>query len=193
MASSQTPRGLRRKSLILEAAIELSLESGLGAITHRGIAEHATVPLGSTTYYFEALADIQEAAARSVTEQLVSTFRSELEDLGHTPEPEAIVEPLLRVLLPTGVDTAQVYHWYLDAVRIEGVRSVIAKWNADIVSLLSQYLALDEVTAEEVLALADGLLLNSLGKGEQPDKTAGRISNAIVAHLGMGHRDVASP
>lgn len=42
---------------------------GLHTITHRAVAAHAGVPLGSTTYYFRDLDDLLLAAVDAALEQ----------------------------------------------------------------------------------------------------------------------------
>ncbi len=49
--------GIKRRKLILEAALRVILREGVRGIRHRAIAEEAQVPLASTTYYFK---DIEE-------------------------------------------------------------------------------------------------------------------------------------
>lgn len=55
-----TPRN--RKEEVLKSALVLVAEYGLTGVTHRAIAEHASIPLGSTTYYFKKIEDIHFAA-----------------------------------------------------------------------------------------------------------------------------------
>ncbi len=61
------PEGRRRA--ILKAAAELMMEVGVGAVTHRKVAERAQVPLGSTTQYFTSLAELLGEAMVSRAEE----------------------------------------------------------------------------------------------------------------------------
>jgi DNA-binding transcriptional regulator YbjK len=55
-------RGARRRDAILQAALHVIAEQGVAAVTHRAVAAEASVPLASTTYYFESLDELLEGA-----------------------------------------------------------------------------------------------------------------------------------
>ncbi|MCH5645433.1 TetR family transcriptional regulator [Gordonia sp. ABSL49_1] len=63
MTSAATPKGARRRSLLIEAAGALLLEGGFDAVRHRAVADRAQLPLASTTYYFASLDDLMAEAA----------------------------------------------------------------------------------------------------------------------------------
>ncbi|NED68521.1 TetR family transcriptional regulator, partial [Streptomyces sp. SID10244] len=63
MTSAATPKGLRRRSRLIEAAGALLLEGGFDAVRHRAVADRAKLPLASTTYYFGSLEDLMAEAA----------------------------------------------------------------------------------------------------------------------------------
>jgi TetR/AcrR family transcriptional regulator, regulator of biofilm formation and stress response len=174
-------RGQRRRNLIVEAAAELSTQQGLGGLNHRKIAKHAAVPLGATTYYFKTLEEIQVEAAQHITEKLIFRFRAELETVASSRVAE-VAGPLVRVLLPPGTTAVSGYQWYLDAVRVPEVRAVISRWNQSIVTLLAERFGLTEEAAEEVVAVADGLLLAAAAKDISMTDLIRRVSQAL-AHL----------
>lgn len=60
------PEGRRRA--ILDAAVELIVESGPASITHRAIAARAGVSLGSTTQYFASIDELRELALQRIAE-----------------------------------------------------------------------------------------------------------------------------
>lgn len=47
-------RGELRRRLILDTTLRLIADGGVDSVTHRRVAEAATIPLGSMTYYFES-------------------------------------------------------------------------------------------------------------------------------------------
>ena len=59
--TSRKPEPNRRET-ILAATLELIAEGGVDSITHRRVANHAGIPLGSTTYYFESREHLIRAA-----------------------------------------------------------------------------------------------------------------------------------
>lgn len=175
-------KGRRRREQIVAAAAALSVRHGIGTLTHRQIAEHASVPLSATTYYFKTLTEIQVEATRHITQQLVARFAKELE----TIESNKIVDaarPLVRALLPLRTSTVVGYQWYLDAVRIPGVRAVIADWNHSVVELLAHRFDLEAETAAEVVAIADGLLLAAMAEESSRATTLRRMTHAL-GHFG---------
>lgn len=76
-----------RRQEIVAAAADL-LRNGEGKLTHRRVAEHAGVPLGSTTYYFASLDDLVADAfaylAAEVETDLAETAQL-IEDSDRTP------------------------------------------------------------------------------------------------------------
>lgn len=55
---------LPRREAILDAALALIAAHGTEQLTHRSVAEHAGVPLGSTTYYFASRDELVREAFR---------------------------------------------------------------------------------------------------------------------------------
>ncbi|CUR56717.1 conserved hypothetical protein [metagenome] len=80
------PEGRRR--MIEEAAADLLLETGGGAITHRQVASRAGVALGSTTHYFATLDELRDAALKLLTQRFdgdLAGFEELLQREGATP------------------------------------------------------------------------------------------------------------
>ena len=57
-------RGVASRRAILDAASGLIAEVGVGALTHRAVAEAAGLPLARVTYHFPKVDDLMLAAAR---------------------------------------------------------------------------------------------------------------------------------
>lgn len=172
-------KGRRRREQIVAAAAALSVRHGLGTLTHRQIAERASVPLSATTYYFKTLTEIQVEATRHITQRLVARFAKELE----TIESNKIVDvarPLVRALLPLHTSTVVGYQWYLDAVRIPEVRAVIVDWNHSVVELLARRFAVDVATGADIVAIADGVLLAAMAEESTRATTLRRMTQALA-------------
>jgi DNA-binding transcriptional regulator YbjK len=172
-------KGRRRREQIVAAAAALSVRRGLGELTHRQIAERASVPLSATTYYFTTLTEIQVEAARHITQRLVARFAKELETI-ETNKIVDVARPLVRALLPLHTSTVVGYQWYLDAVRIPEVRAVIVEWNHSVVELLTRRFAEDTATAAEIVAIADGLLLAAMAEESTRATTLRRMTRALA-------------
>lgn len=57
-----------RRQRIIDAAIRVVGEKGIGGLSHRSVAAEADVPLGSTTYHFKTLDELLVAALRQTNE-----------------------------------------------------------------------------------------------------------------------------
>ncbi|UNK70535.1 TetR family transcriptional regulator [Microbacterium sp. H1-D42] len=101
-----------RRRAIVEAAAELIVEIGVGALTHRLIAARAGVPLGATTQYFATLDDLRAEALHFLVAEVdlrVDSIRAALDERGATPA-------VLAELLAQGL---------ADAHAIEADRAVV--------------------------------------------------------------------
>src|SRR3954453_24204782 len=74
-------RGEARIEEILRATLDLIRRDGLGAVTHRTVAEASGVPLGSLTYYFATKQDLLRAALRLFVAEDVARLRATAEAL----------------------------------------------------------------------------------------------------------------
>src|ERR1700716_2614034 len=57
-------RSRRRRDALLTAALELIAEGGARAVTHRAVAARAGLPAATTTYFFDSIQQLVEAALR---------------------------------------------------------------------------------------------------------------------------------
>lgn len=65
---------------ILNAAIDVIIEKGAVAFTHRAVVARANVSLGSTTKYFSSIENLRESVMGTLVREMnadVSTFESE--------------------------------------------------------------------------------------------------------------------
>lgn len=64
MPTASTSKGEQRRRHLVDAAVQLMLEGGIGAIRHRAVAERAGVPLSATTYYFSSIDELVASAVQ---------------------------------------------------------------------------------------------------------------------------------
>lgn len=148
-----------RREEIVDAAAELLRDGGGGKLTHRAVAEHANVPLGSTTYYFASLDDLTEAALEHLAAQVDAGLVETAEDIAAGDgAPEAI---------------AKLFHDYLsdqDRVRTETAIYAAAlarpelvplshRWFDGLVDILSGLT--DRGTAELMAVFIDGACMHA--------------------------------
>jgi DNA-binding transcriptional regulator YbjK len=77
-------KGEAREREILEATIDLIYEEGLSAVTHRAVAQRASVSPSAPSYYFPSIDDLIAEAIRSI----VATMMEDLEALSARIEAE---------------------------------------------------------------------------------------------------------
>src|SRR3954452_12233965 len=74
-------RGEERIDEILRATLDVIRREGLGAVTHRTVAEESGVPLGSLTYYFATKQDLLRAALQLFVAEDIARLRATAEEL----------------------------------------------------------------------------------------------------------------
>jgi len=79
-------KGEAREREILEATIDLIYEEGLSAVTHRAVAQRASVRPSAPSYFFPSIDDLIAEAIRSI----VATMMEDLEALSARIEAEGM-------------------------------------------------------------------------------------------------------
>ncbi len=185
MAANRIPqqaRGEERRELILRAALAVIGRRGIGAVTHRSVAEEAGVPLGSLTYWFASKDDLlREALLRFVAEEAARLERVGAmltDDL----TPEEIAERFADVLA-AGEDEEQLaqFELYVEAARNPALREAAAECfrayeRVTALALRAAGVADAEETAAVFVSLADGLGLRRQASGEAPELTAAAVT-----------------
>lgn len=163
-----------RRLLLLETTLELIGREGVDAVSHRLVAQHAGVPLGSTTYWFrsrdemvtEALAHFARGETVAVAERLATVAP------GPTGAGTAVAVDALTALVAPQVSeqrwrTVAQYTLLSEAARRPELKPVVQAWNEAWWSALEQLfgelgLAAGRIEARMLLALLDGLLMQQL-------------------------------
>ncbi|MER7170521.1 TetR/AcrR family transcriptional regulator [Streptomyces mesophilus] len=158
-----------RRQRIIDAAIRVVGEKGIGGLSHRSVAAEADVPLGSTTYHFKTLDDLLVAALRQANEGFGKAVRERAPLLAPDADLAAELAQLTGEWLGgdrTGVELE--YELYLAALRRPALRPVAAEWCASVEEILVR--RVDRVTARAVVALLDGICLQVLLTGGEYDE-----------------------
>jgi DNA-binding transcriptional regulator YbjK len=162
------PEARRRR--IVEAAVEVIAEVGVGDATHRRIAAAAGVPLGSTTYYFPTLDDLVREALGLVAadfEQDLVGWKVALQD---ADDPAATLVDLAEQYLADRPRALLEYELYLAAARTDELRPLARHWLQGLRELLRS--TTDAPLADGIAALVDGAILQALVTGEPLDVEA---------------------
>lgn len=164
MTARRVPNDPGRRDRIVDAAYELMRRDGLHTLTHRRIAAHAGVPLGSTTYYFGDLDELVLAAVR----RSVAEGRERLREWSAALGPDADARQVCRALAEMSVEhvttaaarTVLDYELYVAGLRRENLRVESEAWIGLLRAALAEHL--DAATADALTAAADGLVLQAL-------------------------------
>lgn len=172
MSSAATPKGMRRRSLLIEAAGELLLDGGFDAVRHRAVADRAQLPLASTTYYFGSLEDLMAEAAAHVWRADEVGISGRCAALSRRRRAGlATAEALAEVFV--GPDTtieelAARYEMIALAARYPRLREVVVDRHALLSAIHGDVLAKssrlsDPVHVGQLIAMEDGAVVGALG------------------------------
>ncbi len=191
-ASHARPRGVARRIALLEATLELLGEIGADALTHRRVAEHAGLPLASTTYWFDSKEHLLTEALRYAAERDEGRLRAaaghlvaRCEDADRLPTAAEIVAVVLD---PCAEDDPSVpdahaaeraallaaYALMLEAARRPALQALSLQWSNAYRETVGALLhragsrrAADD--ARILMAATDGLLVDRLATGTEGD------------------------
>src|SRR4051812_43711544 len=169
--------GVDRIDEILRATLDVIRRDGLGAVTHRTVAEASGVPLGSITYYFATKQDLLRAALRLFVAEDVARLRATADALvaAGASGPE-VVERFAEVLEAQESGGVAQFDLYLEAsrdpvLRGAAIESLRAYAEVAELALRAAGVADPEAAATIVVATVDGLGLHRLAAG--PDAPEG--------------------
>ncbi|MEV5611305.1 TetR family transcriptional regulator [Streptomyces sp. NPDC052225] len=162
-----------RRGRIIDAAIRVVGEKGIGGLSHRTVAAEADVPLGSTTYHFKTLDELMVAALRQANEGFAKivaargAFRDPDRDLA-----DELAGVLGEWLAGDRVGVELEYELYLAALRRPALRPVAAEWCEELAEAVAG--RTDPRTARALVALMDGIALQVLLTGGEYDAAYAR-------------------
>lgn len=167
------PTGIRdveRRDRIARAAIDVVADRGVEGLSYRSVAKAAGVPLGSTTYYFETLEALLDAAVSTASD--ISRDRFDEWSRGIDDEDELPSHLTTLLLESTGRQrdwTVVEYELYVAALRRPRLRMLGMEWGTTLEGILARHV--DGVTAAALAAAASGLTLQSLISGVPLQRT----------------------
>lgn len=162
-------RGLERRALILDATLRVVGRAGIGAVTHRSVADEADVPFASVGYYFASKEDLLREALTCFVDEEVARLREVADRLeGLTDvDPDQLLDGFIGVL--EQVDSRAQFEIYLEAARVPELHAVADrcfKAYEEIARLALRAVGADESDVDSaaltVLALTDGLAVRRL-------------------------------
>lgn len=175
----QSARGAVRQAALVQAAVALVGEQGLGAVSHRAVARRAGVPLAATTYYFSSLESLLVDAVQALAAQWLDRAQAVLEQLPpQLAGPTELAEAAVAITVPVGPatdDLPTMYERYLEAGRSPALRPLVRSYDAALDDLLADVLSRaghPRSRARLLLAVVDGAVLRALAEGDAPRAAA---------------------
>jgi DNA-binding transcriptional regulator YbjK len=173
---------------LLQAATELLAEGGVKAVTHRAVAARARVPLAATTYYFESIQQLTEAAlSRHVGERVeeLTQITARAGVGGRTTEQIALRFADALVGRERDVIVAQ-YEVYLEAARTPALRPAVAAALDAFEDLARASLAVlgakrPDPAAKAFIALLDGFQLHRMARPRPAAEDAAELFESMRA------------
>ncbi|AUX46606.1 TetR family transcriptional regulator [Sorangium cellulosum] len=165
-----------RKDRLVATALDVIAEQGVAGASHRSIARAADVPLGSTTYHFASIDELLAAAFTRHAETVAARFEAGMRAArDRKAAVDFLVEHLGADLLGSARDLVLSVELYVAAARRPALRAVTQAWMLR--SRRALELHFDPVTARELDALIEGLVLHSALSTDPMD--AEQIRHAI--------------
>lgn len=161
-----------RRLLLLDSTLRLIADGGPDAVSHRAVAAHAGVSLGSTTYWFASRQEMVREALEHFALREIESLHERLDGvLGKRLSRRALVDQftahLVAQLGESRWRTAAQYALLAEAARDPELERVCREWTAAWNDALTEVFASlgarkPELEAQMFLAMLDGLLLNEL-------------------------------
>ncbi|TYP90433.1 TetR/AcrR family transcriptional regulator [Blastococcus xanthinilyticus] len=149
-----------RRERLVATTLEVIATRGVAGTSHRAIARAADVPLGSLTYHFTSLTELLAAAFTRHVDAVAARFDERMRAAPDRPAAlEALTEHVTGDLLGSSRDLVLAVELYVAAARDPALRAVTQDWMSRSRRSLERHL--DPVTAREVDALVEGLVLHS--------------------------------
>lgn len=149
-----------RKRRILDATLDVIAEHGVAGTTHRHIAARAGVPLGSVTYHFASLADLQAQAFARHVELQSTVFKGLFEDVQTREQFVGVLVDLVRGGPARHRSAVLGFELHLAALRNPELRALTQAWTRDSRTVLARFTGPD--SAARLDALLEGMIMHAL-------------------------------
>jgi DNA-binding transcriptional regulator YbjK len=163
-----------RRQRIIDATLEVIAIRGVAGTTHRRIADEASVPLGSVTYYFDSLEALISAAFLQLAAQSSAQFSARLDAATDRSEAiGAVVDIIAGTIWAEPRTLLLSYELYAFAARHPAVSDVMQHWMDSSRSALERFF--DPLTARALDALVEGIGIHNSIDRAPLDREAIRI------------------
>jgi TetR/AcrR family transcriptional regulator, regulator of biofilm formation and stress response len=182
-----------RRDRIIDAALDVIAAQGVAGASHRKIAEHARVPLGSMTYHFASMDELLTEAFRRFGNSIADRFDQQLGQARDVDGARLAVVDLIHLdLLDSQRDLVLTHELYTLAARKPVFRQITRDWMAR--SRRALGLHFDPDTCRMLDALIEGLFIHAALDTEPHDRaTTVEAVARITTPLGMPSQSRPGP
>jgi DNA-binding transcriptional regulator YbjK len=186
------PPNPERRHRILDAAIDILCDDGVGGLTHRQVDGRAGVPAGTTSNYFRTRQALLEATAARTVDlhwRHVETLQKEVGPMDR----DALAALLTRMLDPQGQFrrwTLARFELFMESTRREELRPLMKELQAAAVKSATLIFEAAGFTPapermDELSRLLNGFVFSNLTIAPEPDAhdAAGLVDRLLSAFL----------
>lgn len=187
--ASQSPStGTRER--ILDAALEIAAEDGIGAVTNRRLATAAGVSLGTLTYHFSSQDDVVRESLTRFVEREVKRLELIAESTD-TADPQAALQAVQQLLSGESGRRLAKLELYVTAARDERLRGAAARCFEAYDGIVAR--GLESVGVEprpivvrSTVALIDGMQLRRLALADDSELAVADAVALLLAGAASG-------
>ena len=198
-STGNTARGAQRRIEIIDAAIAVMAQVGLGGLSMRVVANQAQIPLGALSYYFDDKSDLVAQAFQQLSDREIERVVRTADRLQPTMPAEQLADLVADMIIdgftsPQGAIVTR-YELVTEASRDERLRPMFEGWYAAMVPALSRLFRdlgshQPELDSRTVMAVMAGLEIDNIYRPLGPvDKRRIRatLRHAFRAVTAMHH------
>ncbi|MEV6735804.1 TetR family transcriptional regulator [Streptomyces sp. NPDC051104] len=175
-------RGDARRTLLLDAAVRIVGEQGVGALTHRAVAAAAAVSLASVTYHYPSIDDLRRATFEHAGSRIGLEFVGLSAHTAEEPDalPDLCGDFTAHLVTERRTDTIAVFEMILAAGHDPELGPVKGLLEQRLARLLTPYVG-SEAAAFTVTAAMQGLVLTALAldRAGEPGRLRDAVSDLI--------------
>lgn len=168
-----------RRERIISAALDVIAEAGVAGASHRRIADHAGVPLGSMTYYFAGIDEVlREAFTRFAVEQSTRFEERMSAASDRRSAQDAVVALIADEVMHDQRELVLSHELYTLAAREPVYRALTADWMRRSRAALERHF--DPETARILDALIEGLTIHRALDDQPRDRAEVQLAVARI-------------
>ncbi len=145
-------------------------------MTHRQVAARADVPLGSVTYHFAGLAELQAQAFTRFVELQTAVFETLFDDVRTREEFVEVLVDLVHASPARQRSAVLGFELHLAALRNPGLRVLAEAWTRSSQVVLARFVG--AAAAASLDALLEGMIMHALLATGPRSREAARVAIA---------------